>query len=132
MSTYWDVHCLDCNVESGLHLNHGDDTCRDLIEFRDAIAMIADIQAKMAKSWTEISISVPGERGHIDQDFYKTHAGHALAAVNEYGQIDGDCNERGPAFDYVPCPLPEGHEGDHDFEKRPWEEVLRRAAERRR
>lgn len=132
MSTYWDVRCLDCDAESGLHLNRGDGTCRDLIKFRDGLATIADVAASMTKSWTEISISVPGEIGHVDPNFYKSHTGHVLVAVNEYRQIDGDCNARGPAYDYVSCPLPEGHEGEHDFELRPWAEVLKRAAERRR
>jgi hypothetical protein len=132
VSTYWDVRCLDCDVESGLHLNHGDDTCRGLIKHRDGLASIAAVEEDTAKDWVEISISVPGEIGHVDPSFYKAHAGHVLAPVNEYRQIDGDCNERGPSYDYVPCPLPDGHEGDHDFEKRPWPEVLQRAAERRR
>lgn len=129
MSTYWDVRCLDCDVESGLHLNHGVDQCRGLVQCRDALAALADSELA---SVADIDVSVPGERGHVDLSFYKTHAGHVLAAVNEYRQIDGDCNEHGPSYDYVSCPLPDRHEGDHDFEKRSWPEIMKRAAERRR
>jgi hypothetical protein len=137
VSTYWDVRCLDCDVESGLHLNHGDDTCRDLIKFRDAFAAFA-VAAENAPSMVEISISVPGEIGHVDPSFYRTHVGHVLAAVNEYGHIDGDCNEwsKDPTVMGNCCALAK-HGGDHDFhDVAPWEsgwkEILKRAAERRR
>ena len=135
MSTYWDVRCLDCDVESGLHLNHGDGTCRDLIKFRDGLASIAAVAEATASSWFEISISVPGECGHVEPAFYKTHAGHALAPVSEYGHIDGDCNEWSSSRGY--CRLADKHDGGHDFvDAAPWSEaweaVRKRAAERRR
>jgi hypothetical protein len=131
MSTYWDVRCLDCDATSGLHINHGDDTCRELTECRDALAMLADLDLP---SLAEMSITVPGEYGHIDPSFYKTHARHALAAVSEYGHIDGDCNE---SRDGAYCRSAKGHEGDHDFHDASpwspeWEAVRKRAAERRR
>lgn len=125
MSTYWDIRCLDCNAESGLHLNHGDDICRRLIPFRNAFAALAE-----SETW----VTVPGERGHVRLLFFKDHAAHVLAAVSEYGDIDGDCGEpKGRAS----CRALIGHEGDHDFqETSPWDPgwlaVCSRAAERRR
>jgi len=131
VSTYWDVRCLDCNAESGLHLNWGLRQCRGLIQCRDALAALADSELSAT---ADIDISVPGERGHVDVSFYKTHAGHVLAGVSEYGQIDGDCNENsGRGY----CRSADKHEGDHDpVDASPWSEaweaVRKRAAERRR
>lgn len=139
MSTYYDIRCLDCNAESGLHLNWGADTCRGLILFRDALAALAD-GAGLAGA-ADISISVPGEIGHVNPSFYKAHVGHTLAAVSEYGEIDGDCNERRVigrhTTDGAVCRALKDHEGDHDFQRAaPWEPawaaIRQRAAERRR
>jgi len=138
VSTYWDVRCLDCNEESGLHLNWGADTCRGLVQFRDALAALAD---SVLVATDYIMITVPGEIGRVDPSFYKKHAGHVLAPVSEYGDIDGDCNElrsTGPhTTDGARCRLPEKHEGDHDFKRvtpwsPEWEAVRKAAAERRR
>lgn len=127
MSTYWDVVCLDCGDESGLHLNHGDDACRELVKAKIALTVLAlaDI--------TDLSISVPGERGHIDLSFYMKHSAHVLAAVSEYGEIDGDCNDySGPGR----CRREPNHSGEHDpSEVRPWSpewKAVREAAAARR
>jgi hypothetical protein len=119
MSTYWDVVCLDCDKKSGLHLNHGVDACRELVRGRDGLAALA------AFNICDIELHVPGERGWIEAQFYKDHAGHVIAPVSEYGDIDGDCNELrmiGPhSTDGARCRSAEGHKGDHDFKNAsPW------------
>jgi len=135
MSVYWDVVCLDCNAPSGLHLNHGDDACRGLVQARDVLASLASFDA------CNLELSVPGERGHVNAQFYKEHAGHVLAGVSEYGDIDGDCNESrrvGPhSVDGSRCRAPAGHGGDHDFKLASpwapeWKDVREAAAKRRR
>lgn len=135
MSTYWDVVCLDCDKDSGLHLNWGQHTCRDLIRGRDALAALANFDV------CDLQLSVPGETGHVDAAFYKEHAGHVLAPVSEYGDIDGDCNElrlTGPSTtDGARCRLAPKHKGDHAYVRASrwapeWAEVRKAAAERRR
>lgn len=131
MSTYWDVRCLDCNEESGLHLNHGDDACRALIKVRDGLAGLAEFD-----HWSELNVSVSGEIGHVDPSFYKKHAGHVLAPVSEYGQIGGDC-EKYEQHVRGYCRELKDHDGVCRFvEAMPWdpawEAVRKAAAERRR
>lgn len=135
MSCYWDVVCLDCDKSSGLHLNHGDETCRDLVRGRDALAALAGFDV------CNLELRVPGEIGYIDAKFYKDHIGHVLAPVSEYGEIDGDCNElrmTGPhTTDGARCRLLQQHEGEHDFKdvspwSPEWKAVREAAAERRR
>jgi hypothetical protein len=128
MSTYWDVCCLDCDAESGLHLNHGEDTCRELVRGRDGLAALAGFGI------CDLELRVPGEIGFVQAQFYADHAGHVLAPVNEYGDIDGDCNElrsTGPhTTDGARCRLAEGHDGDHDFKTViPWEPMWRAVRE---
>jgi len=132
VSTYWDVCCLDCDKGSGLHLNHGVETCREVIRGRDGFAALAGI---------DVEIRVSGECGYVDANFYRDHAGHALAPVSEYGDIDGDCNEYRPTgpntTDGSVCRLAADHGGDHDYKlARPYDEerkaIREAAAERRR
>lgn len=134
MSTYWDVVCLDCGEDAGLHLNHGSESLRALIAKREPLAALADAEV-------DIKIIIPGERGYVKLEFFKKHVGHVIAPVNEYGDINGDCNElhmTGPySTDGARCRLPEHHEGDHDFRRasrweEDWRAVRLAAAERRR
>ena len=130
MSTYWDVVCLDCDKKSGLHLNHGVDACRELVRGRDGLAALAGFNI------CDIELHVPGERGWVEAQFYKDHAGHVIAPVSEYGHIDGDCNELAPSSRGY-CREPAGHEGDHDFKDASpwapeWRAVREAAAARRR
>lgn len=89
MSEYWDVHCVDCDVGSGLYLNHGSADCARLIEGRAALAAMVGVADH---------IGIDGERGQVDPTFYATHAGHKLLPRSEYGQFHKQCRK------WLDCP----------------------------
>ena len=115
MSKYWDVHCLDCDEEAGLHLNHDDKTCQALIPFAASLAGLAGYDGR------ELNVTVPGEIGVVYPAFFKKHLSHVLAAVSDSHEISGHCNEF--CADLSPsggaqCRLLAGHEGaEHVFKK---------------
>ncbi len=117
MSKYWDVHCRTCNEYLGLHGNHQEvPACR--------IAATADTLAAVAKLMPGLTIDVSrsfefyGETGNeISVDWFAKHAGHDIAARNDYGEFANECNAAVvcPACgDRGTCRLPANHDGDHD------------------
>jgi len=126
MSQEWDVYCLDCDVGSGLEINHGDGLCAGLIEIRRALAEL--------KGSVVDEVIVYGAHAAIEPSFYKEHEGHCLRPVSEHGNFGGDCNQyrpTGPHYtDCATCRLGEGHDGLHHYKMSPtrgtpaWKEHL--------
>lgn len=111
MSTHWDVHCLDCNEDLGLHENHAERAMASLVAAAPGLANFA--------SWTAIgNVSVRGEAfgdySTIDLSFFVKHLGHRLIPQDEYGGFPEDCGKvftcDGCSIRHT-CHLPPGHEG---------------------
>jgi hypothetical protein len=115
MSTYWDVHCLDCNEGLGLHANHAEDGMNRIVQAAGALA-------DFAKACPGISIDAAQfdlytERGMVDPAWFAKHRGHRIVARNEYGAISNQCGFRGTCTKcghWFTCNRTPGHEGDHD------------------
>jgi len=112
MSTHWDIHCKDCNVDFDLDVNHGDQDMRDIIEHRALWEALAKIDQVDSVIWH-------GDRmwdRPIMHRMFAAHAGHRLVARNEYGDELGQCLHR-MACECgrgMRCRLPVGHDGEHD------------------
>jgi hypothetical protein len=114
MSNYWDVFCRTCSKHHGCRINHGEEDILWLIKHRDAFAALARAQADGYRG-TRLEVRF-GADGYINPAWFAAHAGHDLAARDEYGAFAGQCAE------YVTCACGHntrckkalGHEGEHD------------------
>jgi hypothetical protein len=112
MSTYWDVACIDCDKDLGLHGNHQE---------RSANAIAADA-VRLA---SVPGLSVDAERTYdffgegsacFNTDFFAEHKGHRIRARSEYGDISNACGAwvNCPTCEHQgSCTLEAGHVGDH-------------------
>jgi hypothetical protein len=93
MSTHWDVCCVDCKSDLGLHGNHQEAAANSIA--RDA-ARLATVPGLVVDA--EATYDFYGECGKTFRtDWFVTHAGHQVVARNEYGAISGRCSA------YVAC-----------------------------
>ncbi len=113
MSTYWDIHCLDCNDGAGFWCNHGEQELARLWSVRDHFLNFEEVQSAV-----DIEMSfLRDEHGAIRSFplFVKTHKTHNVVIRNEYGGVYGrcskwlKCSECGHGGS---CNRPMGHEGD--------------------
>jgi len=95
MSCNWDVHCLDCNEDAGMSVNHGDGTMRRLVDNRERIEPLGDLLS--AEGIWSLGLTVNGE--DVIVNFFAEHRGHRLVPQNEYGEFDTPC---GKSFN---CPI---------------------------
>jgi hypothetical protein len=95
MSCEWNIHCVDCDADAGMPVNHGDGLMRGLIDRRGAIERLADLLT--STSWS-LGLTVDGV--DVPVRFFAAHAGHRLEPLNEYGEFDGRCDQ---SFECVCC-----------------------------
>lgn len=79
MSTYWTLHCTQCDsTPAEFEINHGEEILQEIIRLRKHIAAIHE-----ANAWY-ISVTVL----HYGQpwDFLVEHKGHHLNIMSEYGE----------------------------------------------
>lgn len=111
MSNHWDILCLDCNEEHGFDSsNHADDAMRAIVRAAPALAAFAATEALLGE--TLVDVEVTCSKGRLRTAWFAKHAGHRLAAVDEYGRVDGTCGKR------LECECGRGHyckrDKDHD------------------
>jgi hypothetical protein len=87
MSDRWDVHCLDCDEDSGMEVDRGRDIVRLLVENRASIEPLGDLHTDdviwdMDLRINDCRVSVP---------FFRLHRGHRLVPRNEAGETDVPC-----------------------------------------
>jgi hypothetical protein len=95
MSCNWDVHCIDCDMDAGMSVNHGDKLMRLLVDRRSALEGLEDL-GTTDKVW-DVRLHVNGE--HVPVAFFKEHRGHMIVPLNEHDELDIPC---GRTFD---CPI---------------------------
>lgn len=110
MSCYWDVHCLDCNVGMGLHLNRDPETCQEVVEFKEAIARLKGFSPQWGGD-----LIVSGESGRVDPAWMAEHLFHVIRPMSESGDFYGDCHAWDDSPQHQSCRLASGHGGDHSF-----------------
>lgn len=110
MSCYWDVYCLDCNSGMGLNLNRDPGACQEVIEFKDAIALLDGFSP--GYGWGFV---VAGESGRVDPTWMKLHRWHTLRPMSESGDFYGDCHAWDDKPEHGYCRLAASHEGEHNF-----------------
>ena len=110
MSTDWNVHCVDCNVTHTFSdANHQDGLMMKICQHADEIASLAEL----VDDGSDIELRT--HWGRIDPRWFRTHMGHNLMPISEYGDLLDQCCE------YVTCTCGSsrrctnevGHDGDH-------------------
>ena len=87
MSCNWDVHCLDCHVDSGLPINsefQGIEIIRLLIRHRKKLEPLERL-LDADGVWT-MGFSLNGEA--VVASFFGEHRGHRLVPINGRGELD--------------------------------------------
>lgn len=123
MSCDWNVHCIDCNETHRFDdANHMVGLMRFLVAHAGEIAAMAPFFRAARANVDASNIEQPRVyQGRIDPEWFEKHAGHRLAPISEYGDIDGTCGEWFPCGDCghkAPCSLDRDHPGGH-ARKRP-------------
>lgn len=111
MSTDWNVHCLDCKVTHTFDdANHQDGLMLTLCKHADTIALLAEVTS----ADRDIELRTPW--GAIDAAWFRTHLGHNLVPIDEYGRVLGVCHELvscGECRVSHHCVLEAGHDPPH-------------------
>lgn len=83
MSKYWRYGCIDCDVDCGYDINHGDARLRDLaVVAWPAIRKLHEtIKGSEIEGWLEIEMM--GYQNIVG--FLETHDGHQIELRSEYG-----------------------------------------------
>jgi len=118
MSTDWHIRCLDCKVTHRFdEANHQRSLMAALCRNAAAIAGLSDLMAD-AEVEVRFAAGYTGCYGEIDVGWFKTHLGHRLVPIDEYGNLADCCNKRVRCTtcngDDRTCYLPVGHDGDCD------------------
>lgn len=116
MSNDWTVACITCGEDLGVGWNHGDDRARELIANREVLANIAVAKAALKGYTSEVRTESYGDLFEVE--FFERHRGHDIRAKDEYGAVDGRCNEWGtkcPCGRSHPCRRAKNHEGEHSI-----------------
>ena len=85
MSTYWSLHCKQCDlVSTDDGINHGGHILRSIYALRDHIVAI-ETQDKS----NYLSVEIMGHHGTMDiWSFLKEHYDHEMDLKNEYGDTE--------------------------------------------
>jgi hypothetical protein len=84
MSIDWNVHCLDCKATHKFEdANHQDHLMALLCKHADAIADLADLVVEAGEN----DIELKTWWGRVDVQWFKTHRGHRLVPISEYGEL---------------------------------------------
>lgn len=120
MTTYYDIHCIDCDSALGLYEGRG---VEDLLPH---LAAIGSLVEAAAANVIELKVDCSPHGGAINAKWCREHASHRLRIRDEYGCFDGDCygwvkcdacgtsrvrcrlpvDHEGPCLPAVPCPPP--------------------------
>lgn len=126
MSTYWDIVCLDCEIDgknesAGWHWNHGEQELAAILAQKDKIAAAWPMFEVVGG--TDLRIGFPESGGSVEAvRFFAMHHQHRLAVMNEYGDVLDECLHRwncGDCNHGLVCHRPKGHDGAHDTRRDP-------------
>lgn len=85
MSCDWNVKCVDCDsVHPFCDANHRVDLMHSLIRHAAAVAALDPLMQESTVAVLELRTSF----GVVDTAWFAEHAGHRLAPVSEYGDLD--------------------------------------------
>lgn len=110
MSTDWDVHCLDCDVQCGIENGR----CVEMVALARPESAVAI--GALARLRGEVDVELKCDWKWVDVAWFETHATHRLIARNEYGECFDECAAyfRCDACGHQKkCHRPENHTGDH-------------------
>lgn len=116
MSTDWNIECMDCrDVLRFSDANHRSDLMQALIAHAPAIAAFNELACD-ERIWT---LDISTGYGCLDTGWFKTHLGHRLVPVNEYGSYLDECGEefKCSAGEIHRCHRPK-HDGDDHRQRR--------------
>ena len=117
MSTYWHIRCVDCkNTHTFDCANHEEKLMLMLCRNAESIAALDD----MMRDPESCDVKLRTNYGEVDTAWFRSHLGHQLLPIDEYGHVLGQCLERvvcecGASH---ACDLSLNHEGPHEKAKK--------------
>jgi len=119
MSCYWDLRCLDCEVDHGFdNLNHEDKLMMSLAKIGPQLADLAPVLETLRDAaYSDVRLFLRYNDAPVDFAWFAKHGRHRLMAVDEYGRCRDECGEH---YTYCECKhrrmcrRPKGHDGLHD------------------
>ena len=85
MSTSWDVRCIDCGEDAGVHASREPIRLyeiQSILQDAHKIALLRGVDSDLTLRLIDVVIPI---------EFFTKHAGHKLRPVSEYGEVDGTC-----------------------------------------
>ena len=114
MSTYWDLHCRDCDESAGFHINHGCEMLASLWRNRLHWAPLARADLN------DVDLRLHGDEGgglRLFPAFAAAHFSHDVRPRDEYGRYDDQCRESVQCAccgHWWNCTGKPGHAGEHE------------------
>lgn len=116
MSTYWDVHCVDCDAGLGLHGNHMEEAATNIARAAVDLATCGDLIPGLRIPCETYNFWNNETGSGFAAAWFSEHRGHQIRARNEYGGYNEKCR-KWFSCKYcsanVCCSLEENHDGDH-------------------
>lgn len=112
MSNEWDLLCRTCDEKCQLDWNDGGDYIQQLIPHMAVIAKMRPVEEILYHHCYDFNQGFPSGLLH----FAEQHQSHDLIAIDEYGQLHGDCSEYykcSRCGTRQHCRRPRNHDGDH-------------------
>lgn len=95
MSCYYEVYCLDCEVQGSIYGGGTDpylETIQAIILDAPKLVAVAVVSAGCSNIRVSYEAQFQGE-WRIDLAWFRIHGNHRLAPISEYGEIIGQCGK---------------------------------------
>lgn len=117
MSTWYDVYCYTCKSHAGIHENHAEKECADLISNAKLVAEMAPGFRALKDIGIEVRLTLKWEQMRVDPEWFEKHVEHQLVVIDEYGRLYPECLKRFTCCErtdceWLYCRRKQNHDGD--------------------
>jgi hypothetical protein len=93
MSNYWDLGCIDCGEQAGIHANNSENQILNVIAVAPALAELGKTCPEMFIDTRDFGVNAE-TGGKVPAGWFTKHAGHQLSPKSEYGYYMKNCSVR--------------------------------------